>query len=182
MKWVASLSVAAAVVAFSAWHYGSPDNPSAKQDLTVLSLRMPADGFPNVVEIETKSEAIDNYPEGTDVPGMVLLLRNLGITSTAYYRYHLMWNGKGNTAKVKINVFRSAEVAHSDFLKRYGEHVISKSTPVSFGDGGFRFGDRMIAFRHGRAQIEVSAKNAPDLLLAFTEKFAVQSSSTPCIL
>ncbi len=141
--------------------------------LSVVDLRLPADGFPGIVEIVTKTELIDDYPAtAQDLPGMVATLRDLGIRSTAYYRYLVDWHGRRYLIKFKINVFKDKAAAARDWRLRYPEAFRERSTALLLGDEGFKREDAHYVWRDGRAQFDLQLKGEPQLLREFAQASA----------
>ena len=142
--------------------------------LTVDALKMPAEQFPGVVEIITKSSVTDTYPAGTDdVPGMIKALRRINITSSAYYRYLVDDESGRHLIKVKINVFTDADAAEADWQLRYGPAFRERAEPVALGDEGLRFGSgELVTFRRGAAHFEFKLNKNPELFSSFVESYA----------
>lgn len=144
----------------------------AEPPITVSELRMPASGFDGITEIIDRMVIIDDYgDDSAQVPGMVMTLRSLRVTSSAYFRYLLQRGGEPRLMKVKIIVFESDEAAAADWKIRNHQDVLPGTRALTLGDEALNLQDQKYLIRVGQVQLEIGRKDDLELLEAFSRAY-----------
>ena len=139
--------------------------------LTVADLRIDATALPALHHLEVQAEVIDHDRGNPEAPGMILMLRDLGISSSANYKVWLRAEPHPIIAKVKLNVFVDESHAAADMSGRYGPEVRARASPLSLGDESFNLQNRLVMMRIDRVQIELSLSGAPEQLTRLAEAY-----------
>lgn len=137
--------------------------------LTVAELRMPAEQDPAILRIDDRSVYTDPGGETEDVAARAL--RAIGVTSTAYYKYHLKSGDGSETLKVKINVYRDRDAALRNWPQRYPESLARHGRPADFGDPSLAVGERMVAFVEGNVLVEITGEPGSSKVADFARRY-----------
>lgn len=130
-----------------------PEAPLLASDLKLDSTR-----FPDLDHLETKYEMVDQDPYNPNAPGMVLQLRELGISSSSAYEGWL--KGPHPTdVEIRINVLVDARRASQLLANRYSPQAHAMASRLSLGDESFNLKDRLVAIRVDRVHIELSVEH-----------------------
>lgn len=145
--------------------------------ITVQDLKIDTAAFPDLDHIETQAEVIDHDPSDAKAPGMILMLRDMGIRSSANHKVWLRAEPQPIIVKARINVFVDARHAADELAKRYSPAARAMSSRLTLGDESFNMQDRLVTMRIDRIQVELAVKGAPDRLMALAaayERFVLE--------
>ncbi len=163
-------TLACGVIAVGVWLWLENTNRFSPA-ITVRDLKIDAAAFPGLDHIEAPAEVIDSDPGNPNAPGMILMLRDLGIRSSANYRIWLRAEPLPLIVKARINVFVDAQHAAEDLAKRYSPQARAMSSRLTLGDDSFNLQDRLVAMRIDRVQVELALTGSPDRLMALAAAY-----------
>lgn len=144
---------------------------SRSSTITVKDLKIDAAAFPGLDHIESQAEVIDSDPDDANAPGMILMLRDLGIRSTANYKVWLHAEPHPLIVKAKISVFVDPHHAAENLAQRYSPEARALSSRLTLGDDSFNLQDRLVVMRVDRVLVELSLRGSPDRLMALAAAY-----------
>jgi hypothetical protein len=139
--------------------------------ITVEDLKIDATAYPALDHLEVQTAVVDRDPADPNAPGMILMLRELGIRSSANYRVWLRAEPHPIIVKARINVFTDAGRAAAELAKRFGPEARAQSSRLDLGDEAFNLQDRLVVMRIDRVNLEFILKGRPDRLMSTAEAY-----------
>lgn len=144
---------------------GGTGRTASPADVTVEDLQIDAQAYPALERLDVSASVVDRNPEDPEAPGMILMLRDLGIRSSANYKLWLRAEPDPLIVKTRINVFTTPARAAEEFARRYDADARALSRPLELGDEAFNLQDRLVVMRIGHVSVELSLKGSPERLL-----------------
>lgn len=147
----------------------------ARAPLTAEQLRLPADAFPGIREIETRGALVDDGAplDGHPQAAALRALRARRVASAANFRYRLAPPAAGEI-KVRVDVLADLPAAERDWSARHLPQAMAMTRPLAgtAADAAWIFRDSMAGLRLGNVIVEIRSQDGTAELEAFARRYA----------